>query len=184
MRLAPAFQRGGLPAHRGGTGGNATRVWSAHEIALGERGAGVPGRFGSALDDLLSDAPVSFAEGHARADQFFRRVGGQQAGIARSGSELLAVEREVLDQEGRRGQGIKGAVDGGEERGLVFLQIAVVGKRQPLQNAGQRDQAAEGAARTAPQKLCDVGVLLLRHEAGAGRDLVDQPHKAELRAGP
>ena len=57
-----------------------------------------------------------------------------------------------------------------EQRRLVFLQVAVVGQRQPFDQHQQRLQIADHAGRLAADQLQHVGVDLLRHDRRAGAE--------------
>ena len=67
--------------------------------------------------------------------------------------------------------------DGVEKRLLVLLEVAVVRHGQPLAKGKQRHQIADRPGGLAARDLRDVGVLLLRHQAGARAERV-----AELRS--
>ena len=76
--------------------------------------------------------------------------------------------------------GIKGVEDGL----LVLLHVLVVGKGQALQHGEGAQEIAVDPAGLAPDQLRHVGVLLLRHDGGAGGVCVRELHKVELPAGP
>ena len=67
---------------------------------------------------------------------------------------------------------------------LVLLQVAVVGERQALERGQQRREVADQPPGLAAGQLGDVGVLLLRHDRGAGRPGVVERRPAELPRGP
>ena len=67
-----------------------------------------------------------------------------------------------------------------EQRGLVLLQIAIVGERQALQGGEERNQRPRHPSRLPPHQLRHVGVLLLWHHRAPGREGVGQLEEAEL----
>ncbi len=71
-----------------------------------------------------------------------------------------------------------------KQRLFVLLQVAVVGERQPFKERQRLHEVADDARALASGELRDVGVLLLRHDARAGREGVGQPHEAELGRRP
>ncbi len=62
------------------------------------------------------------------------------------------------------------------------MQILVIARRQPLERGQEASQVADEAAALAAGQFQRVGVLLLRHEAGAGAVGVAEAHEAELGA--
>src|SRR5437868_4786974 len=95
------------------------------------------------------------------ADQFLRCVRGKHARVARRSGQALAVELQVLDEDGRGLQAVECVVDRCKERWFVLLKIAVVCQREALQRGGQRDERTERSRGTASEEFGDVGVLLL-----------------------
>ncbi len=79
---------------------------------------------------------------------------------------------------------VRERVDRVERRLLVLLHVLVVRERKPLERHEQRLQVAEDAPGLAAHELGEVGVLLLRHDRGAGRELVVHRDEAELVARP
>ena len=75
-------------------------------------------------------------------------------------------------------------IGGVEQRFLVFLVVLVVGQRLALHQGQQAGEGAEHPAGLAAYQLRHVGVLLLRHDRGAGAEAVGQVDELELRAGP
>ena len=71
-----------------------------------------------------------------------------------------------------------------EDRRLVLLQVAVVGKRQALDRREQTGQAPDRSAGLAACELGDIGVQLLRHHRRAGGGVLAEPGEAELRRRP
>ena len=97
------------------------------------------------------------------ADQIIGEVGGQQRRVA---GRLLA-DRHIdggVCQEARHEPDCGAHRIGGVEQSfLVFLQVAVVGHGQALQQGQQSDQISDDPARLAPRQFGNVRVLLLRH---------------------
>ena len=67
---------------------------------------------------------------------------------------------------------------------LVLLHVLVVGERQAVHHAVERDQMAGDPRRLGAQQLGGVGVLLLGHDRGARRPRVGHLAEAELLARP
>jgi hypothetical protein len=78
------------------------------------------------------------------------------------------------------GSGFEGVV----ERFLAFLQILVVGQRQPFGHGQQRNHVAQQARRLGSQQLGDVRVAFLWHERAARAVALAQAHEAELSRRP
>ena len=73
---------------------------------------------------------------------------------------------------------------GVEERLLVLLQVAIIGHRQALEQRERGDEMADDAGGFAARQLGDVGILLLRHQAGAGGVGIADADETELGRGP
>ena len=76
------------------------------------------------------------------------------------------------------------SIGGVEQAFLVLLQVAIVGHRQTLKQCQQGDQIADHATGLAARQLGHIGILLLRHQRGAGGVGVGDTDKVELAAGP
>ncbi len=71
-----------------------------------------------------------------------------------------------------------------EQRFLVFLQILAVADRQPLHRRQPAAQPADHAPGLAADELQRIGILLLRHQAAAGRRRVGQleePNSSDVK---
>ena len=75
-------------------------------------------------------------------------------------------------------------VDRVEEGNFIFLQIAVIGKRQTFHNCQQRLQMAEYASGLAANQLGHVGIFFLRHHRAARAVTVRQLNEAKFLARP
>jgi hypothetical protein len=96
----------------------------------------------------------------------------------------VGLDADAGDQVGEDRQRVAHGVDGVEERLLVLLVVLVVGQRLALHQRQQPHQVAEDAAALAARQLRHVGVLLLRHDRGAGAEAVGQVDEADARAHP
>src|SRR6266487_3829510 len=67
---------------------------------------------------------------------------------------------------------------------LIFLQIAIVGQWETLQDCKQADQMAIHPARLAANEFGDVGVLLVRHHTAAGADSIRKFHEPKFLRRP
>ena len=148
-------------------------------VELGERAAGVERRAHEPADDA-----VGLAERHPLADQQVGDVGGGDHLVGGRGGEPLAVEAQAGEQPLGRLEAELDRVDGVEQRLLVLLQVLGVGERERVQDAGERRQRAGDPRRLRAQQLGRVGVLLLRHQARAGGEVVGGLAEAELAARP
>ena len=75
-------------------------------------------------------------------------------------------------------------VDRVEQRLLVLLQVLRVGERQAVQDPGEGQEARRDPRRLGPEQLRRVGVLLLRHDARARREVLGELAEPELVARP
>ena len=101
---------------------------------------------------------------------------------ARSASTLAVMSRTMPVHRGERQHQ---AVGGVEDLLLVLLHVLGIGERQALHHRqSARPSAPDDPPDLGPDQLRRVGVLLLRHDRGAGGEPVRQPHEAELRRGP
>ena len=127
---------------------------------------------------------VCDAESHALAHQPLGYVGGQGEALRRQLGEACGVESEGGDHPGDcRQQHLQG-VDRVERGLLVLLQVSVVGQRQRLQGGQQTGQVPDQPSGLAAGELCNVGVLLLRHDGAAGGVRVVEGDEPELLGGP
>ena len=198
LRRAPGFPEGGLDPARGGAAG---------DVAGGDGGAGVELEdvllelrgespvllerevgerlaLGLGVADELGDGLVGVAEGDALADEVIGGVGGHEVAGVRCGLGALGVHLELREHRGEDGKGALHDADGLEEGDLVLLEVAVVGEREALESREDGHEVAVDAAGAAAGELGDVGVALLGHDAGAGRELVGEADEAELFARP
>ena len=134
--------------------------------------------------DELADGLVCLAERQAFADEVVGEVGGERVVLGRGGGSTRGVDGDAREHRGHDFERRQERRFGVEERGLVLLQIAVIGEGQAFQRNEHADEGADGAAGAAARELGDVGVLLLRHDAGAGGKGIGQRDEAELRGGP
>src|SRR5439155_548621 len=93
------------------------------------------------------------------------RVRGKHARVARRSGQALAVELQVLDEDGRRLQAVECVVDRRKEGWFVLLKIAVVRQRQALQRGGERDERTERSGGTAAEAPADSYACRKRTES-------------------
>ncbi len=111
---------------------------------------------------------VGAAERHALGHQVIGELGREQVPFPRPRAPAAArLEAEPGAEPGHHTQARAERLDRVVERLLRFLQILVVGERQPLQNREQRDQVAVHPAGLAADQLGNVRVDLLRHDRRA-----------------
>ena len=70
-----------------------------------------------------------------------------------------------------------------EKRLFVFLQVALIARRQAFHRDQQADERGGDAAGFAANQFPRIGIFLLRHQAAAGGIFVGQNHEAEARRG-
>ena len=124
------------------------------------------------------------AERHPLPDQPLRDVRREREPGRGEGRQAVGVEHQRGDHAGHGGQEQLQLLDRVEQRLLVLLQIAVVGQRKALERGQQPGQVADQAAGFAARQLCDIRVLLLRHDRAAGGERVVEGDVGELRRGP
>ena len=94
--------------------------------------------------------PCDWRNGTPRAHEQVGDVGRGDQLVGRRAGEPLAVERDPAEHPGRRLQAQVERVGGVEQVLLVLLHVLVVGQRQAVQHAVQRDQV--GRPRAAPSR--------------------------------
>jgi hypothetical protein len=118
--------------------------------------------------DQCADDLVGVAERHALGDQVVGHVGRQQQTRSRGAGHASIESDACQDRRGRVNRGAQGVL-GLEQRLLVFLQILAVPNRQALHRGQPSGQAADDPAGLAAHQFQGIRVLLLRHQAAAGR---------------
>src|SRR5579859_724247 len=130
--------------------------------------------------DRVADDLVRLAEG----DAFVREIrrGGHSVEIAGGGGGLHAVEVELQSAgKGRKhGEYARDRIGGIKDWFLAFLEVFVVSEGQAFDECGQRGCRALQASCLAADELGEVGVLLLRHRAGAGGEGLGKIQKSKF----
>ena len=132
----------------------------------------------------VADDRVGLAEGHALAHEVISQVGGGHEAAQAAGTHVVAVDAHGAHHARAHVQGVRHGVGCVEDWLLVLLHVLVVGQRDALHGGEQAHQVAVDAARLAARELGEVGVLLLRHDGGAGGVGVVHCDEAELVARP
>ena len=130
--------------------------------------------------DGLADHLVRLAERHSAANQI---CGARQRVHESAAGGLLharVVEGHACHEAGRYLHHARHLLGGGEDRLLRLLHVLVVGQRKSLHRDEQRRRVGEDPGRLAANQLQRIRILLLRHGAAAGRELLRQLHEAEL----
>ena len=117
-------------------------------------------------------------------DQQVGHIGGGQELVAGRGLQRLAAEADRLQHPTRGDQAQLECVHRVEQMLLVFLEVLVIGQRQAVHEAVQRDQVAGQTRRLGPQQLRRVRILLLGHDRGPRSPRVRQLAESKLLAGP
>ena len=128
-----------------------------HLVVLVVEHLGVPGDLlaaqrgeRAARVDRLAHEPgddaVRLAEGHAAAHEQVGDVGGRDQLVGRGRGEPLAVEGDPLEHPARGREAELERVGGVEEVLLVLLEVLVVGEREAVQDAVERDEPARRPA--------------------------------------
>lgn len=165
---ADVFDGGGAGVGAGGEGsvegedfrcGGVVGRVDFSQVELIERGGGADG-----FCDGFSDKFVGVAEGDAFFDEPVREVGGEEHGVGSGGAAVGFAEFHGGDHLGVDGEDEVELVDGIEERGFVFLEVAVVGEGKAFDGEEEVDEVAGEASRFSSGELADVGVFLLRHQ--------------------
>ena len=130
-----------------------------------------------------SDDLVRLAERDAALREVIREVGRTEHPAIGRAQHRFAIEAQAPDDE-REGTECRRHRRAVVEREALLLQVAGVGKRKALHGRQHRDEIADRPPAPPAHQLGNVGVLLLRHDAGPGRVLVRHFDEAELRARP
>ena len=130
--------------------------------------------------DGVADFFVRAAEGHAAQYEVFRDVGREDEAVGEAAVRLFFVDVDVREERRQDGEDELEAVERAEESALVVLEVAVVCERDAFHHREEVDERAGELARLAAQQLEHVGVLFLRHDAGAGAEGVGQLDPAEF----
>ena len=112
---------------------------------------------------------MGLPKGNAFAHEIVSEIRGEQCGVARGRLAGSAVYFRVFQHRGSKAHGRAHRIDGIEQALFVFLQIAIVGHRQALEQGQQRNQIADNTAGFATREFGDVRIFLLRHQGRAGR---------------
>ena len=130
--------------------------------------------------DGVADFFVRAAEGHAAQHEVFRDVGREDEAVGEAAVRLFFVDVDVREERRQDGEDELEAVERAEEAALVVLEVAVVCERDAFHHREEVDERAGELASLAAQQLEHVGVLFLRHDAGAGAEGVGQLDPAEF----
>ena len=107
---------------------------------------------------------MCIAERNALLHQPLGDVGGEREALRSQLLETVEMNRHRVDHASNsRAQDVEG-VDLIEHRLLVFLEIAVIGERDALEDRKKAGQVTDEAAGLTAGQLSNVGVLLLRHD--------------------
>ena len=91
---------------------------------------------------------------------------------------------EVAHHAGHGGDAERQGVERVERALLVLLHVLRIGERQALHHDQQAGQRADDAAGLAAHEFGRVGIALLRHDRGAGREPVRQRARSRTAASP
>jgi len=127
--------------------------------------------------------PCASRNGTPWRTRVVREVGRGEHPALGGTAHLHPVEGEALEDQRKR---IQRRCD---RRRIVqgdplLLKVTGVGQRQPFQGGEDRDEIADDPSGPPPHELGDVRILLLRHDARAGRVRVAERGEPELAPGP
>src|SRR5882762_3842210 len=108
-------------------------------------------------------------------------IGGPHRRVERCGHPL-DVHGERVDRSGDGGQHHRQRIARVEQQRLVFLQVFLIAGRNSFQHGEQRDAVAQHPSGLAARQLEHIRVAFLRHEAGAGAEVVGQGDESEFAA--
>ncbi len=126
---------------------------------------------------------MRIAEGDAAANEVVGRFGGQQRGVASGFAQARFIGARGFDGRGGHLHHRERLLVRGEERLLVFLEVALVAGGQALERGEEREERRGNASGLAADELPRVGIFLLRHDAAAGGELVGEKDEAKLLRG-
>jgi len=119
-----------------------------------------------------SDYFVRVPKRHAFPNEIVGKFGRVHVARCCGGQRAFLVDGDVAQHRARDLQTRAHRVERIEHRFFIFLHVFVVGERQPLEHRQHGEKLAKHAAGFAAHELHRIGVLLLRHQARAGRDRV------------
>ena len=129
--------------------------------------------FGNELPglDVEPDLLVGIAERHPLAGQAVHLLYGEHQVVARVVEDVL-VHLELCDDVGGHLQALSQLLESGEEDLLDDLQVAEVAAGQVVHNERNLLRQSLKLVALGASQLEDIRVLLVRHDAGAGRALL------------
>ena len=139
--------------------------------------------FVETIADGVADLLMRFAEGDALVDEIRGGSHGVEEAGGAGGAHASGAEDERAGERREHAHHFVGFGRSGEDRLLGLLQVFVVGEGQAFEQQGDGFRGSVDAADLGADELREVGVLLLRHRAGAGGEGFGQIDESELRGG-
>lgn len=127
--------------------------------------------FDGLLDEGARDF-VGLAERKTLLDEIIGEVGGVEITFLGGGKHNGAIDGDSLKHWSDGNEAGLHGVDGVKESLFVLLEILVVGERETFHGGEKGDEVAIDATGFATDELGDVGIFLLGHNRGAGRESV------------
>ena len=128
----------------------------------------------------LANEVVRLAKRNALADEIVRGFRREQRGIGRRGPQPLGAELGKLERSRRDRKHVPNLVVRGEKPFFVFLQVALIARRQTFERHEQADERPADAAGFPANQFPGVRVLFLWHQAAARGIFVGKHHVGEF----
>ncbi len=126
---------------------------------------------------------VGIAEGHPAGDELEGAVGREDAGFVKGGAAGVGIDAELVGHQFHDAQGGAGDAEAFHVEFLGVLEVAVVAAGHGLEDDVGCGGVALDEAGFCADELEDVGVVLLRHNGGAGAEFARKGEVTELRHG-
>ena len=127
---------------------------------------------------------ISGTERHALLNEVVSAVGGVDEALCGSLAHVVLVQGHCFKHGDKRSQAELEIVHCVEYRFLILLHVLVVGERQTLHHGKECHIVADNAGCLAADKLGNVRIFLLGHNAGAGGEAVGKFDELEFPAAP
>ncbi len=127
---------------------------------------------------------VGLAERHAEGDQKVGNICGEEEGVCHGSCAAVGPDFQAGEDLAHDLEAEVCLIQGIKDGRLIFLKVAIVGKREAFYHGVKGSDVAAEPACLAAKELAGIWVFLLGHEAGASGVGFGKLNKAKLRGGP